>query len=133
MGQAEIAAFLTHLASERNFAAPTHRKAPSALLFFLSRGLGVELLWTMEIGRPKTTQRLPEVLAVSEVMRTLSLMHGACDVGQTALRHRDDALLARMEAMEAERIAGAAQNICGYSFFHATTSGRSLQLDFMAY
>ena len=30
----------------------------------------------MEIGRPKTPQRLPEVLTVSEVLRTLSLMHG---------------------------------------------------------
>lgn len=55
----------------------------------------------MEIGRPKTQQRWPEVLTVSEELRTLSLMHGACDVGQTALRHGDDALLARMEAMEA--------------------------------
>ena len=55
----------------------------------------------MEIGRPETPHRFLEVLTVSEVMRTLSLMHGACDVGQTALRHGDDALLARMEAMEA--------------------------------
>ena len=68
---------------------------------FVSRSAGIGLPWTMEIGRPKTQQRWPEVLTVSEELRTLSLMHGACDVGQTALRHGDDALLARMEAMEA--------------------------------
>ena len=42
---------------------------------FVSRSAGIGLPWMMEIGRPKTPQRLPEVLAVSEVLCTLSLMH----------------------------------------------------------
>lgn len=76
MGRVEVEAFLTHLASERNVAASTHRQALSALLFLYREVLGIELPWMMEIGRPKTPQRLPEVLTVSEVVRTLSLMRG---------------------------------------------------------
>ena len=76
MGRVEVEAFLTHLASERNVAASTHRQALSALLFLYREVLNIELPWMMEIGRPKTPQRLPEVLTVSEVLRTLSLMQG---------------------------------------------------------
>jgi integron integrase len=76
MGRMEVEAFLTHLASERNVAASTHRQALSALLFLYREVLNIELPWMMEIGRPKTPQRLPEVLTVSEVLRTLSLMQG---------------------------------------------------------
>ena len=76
MGRAEEEAFLTHLASERNVAASTHRQALSALLFLYREVLRIELPWMMEIGRPKTPQRLPEVLTVGEVLRTLSLMQG---------------------------------------------------------
>ncbi len=76
MGRVEVEAFLTHLASERNVAASTHRQALSALLFLYREVLGIDLPWMMEIGRPKTPQRLPEVLTVGEVLRTLSLMQG---------------------------------------------------------
>ena len=67
---------MTHLASERNVAASTHRQALSALLFLYREVLNIDLPWMMEIGRPKTPQRLPEVLTVGEVLRTLSLMQG---------------------------------------------------------
>jgi len=43
MGRVEVEAFLTHLASERNVAASTHRQALSALLFLYREVLGVEL------------------------------------------------------------------------------------------
>ena len=76
MGRVEVEAFLTHLASERNVAASTHRQALSALLFLYCEVLNIELPWMMEIGRPKTPQRLPEVLTVNEVLRTLALMRG---------------------------------------------------------
>jgi site-specific recombinase XerD len=76
MGRTEVQAFLTHLTSERNVVASRHRQALSVLLFLCREVLGVELPRMMEIGRPKTPQRLPEVLAVSEVLRRLSLMHG---------------------------------------------------------
>lgn len=76
MGRVEVEAFLTHLASERNVAASTHRQALSALLFLYREVLHIELPWMTEIGRPKTPQRLPEVLTVNEVLRTLTLMQG---------------------------------------------------------
>ena len=76
MGRVEVEAFLTHLATERNVAASTHRQALSALLFLYREVLHIELPWMMEIGRPKTPQRLPEVLTVNEVLRALSLMQG---------------------------------------------------------
>ncbi len=76
MGRVEVEAFLTHLASERNVSASTHRQALSALLFLYREVLRIDLPWMMEIGRPKTPQRLPEVLTVNEVLRTLSLMRG---------------------------------------------------------
>jgi site-specific recombinase XerD len=78
----EVKVFLTHLASERNVAVSTHRQALSALLFLYREVLRIELPWMMEIGRPKTPQRLPEMLTVSEVLtesevlRTRSLMRG---------------------------------------------------------
>jgi integron integrase len=76
MGGAEVEAFLTHLATERNVSASTHRQALSAILFLYKEVLKTELPWMAEIGRPRTTQRLPEVLTVSEVLRTLSQMRG---------------------------------------------------------
>jgi integron integrase len=76
MGGIEVEAFLTHLACERNVSASTHRQALSAILFLYKDVLKIELPWMAEISRPRTQQRLPEVLTVSEVLRTLSLMRG---------------------------------------------------------
>ncbi len=76
MGSAEVEAFLTYLASERNVSASTHRQALSAILFLYKEVLRIELPWMQDIGRPRTQQRLPEVLTVSEVQRTLSHLRG---------------------------------------------------------
>jgi integron integrase len=76
MGRNEVEAFLTHLASERQVAASTHRQALSALLFLYREVLRIDLPWMSEIGRPRTTQRLPEVLTVDEVARTLAQLQG---------------------------------------------------------
>ena len=51
MGRNEVEAFLTHLASERQVAASTHRQAPSALLFLYREVLRIDLPWMSEIGR----------------------------------------------------------------------------------
>ncbi len=74
MGRVEVKALLTPLTSERNVAASTHRQALSALLFLYRVVLGIDLPSMTEIGRPKTPQRLPKALTVSEVLRTLALM-----------------------------------------------------------
>jgi integrase len=75
MGEAEVVAYLSHLASERRVSPSTHRQALSALLFLYSEVLKVELPWMEEIGRPQATQRIPVVLTVDEVRRTF--LHAA--------------------------------------------------------
>ena len=76
MGADEIRAFLTHLATERNVAAATHHQALSALLFLYRNVLGVDLPWLGELERPKKPKRLPVVLTVQEVSRTLAQLEG---------------------------------------------------------
>jgi len=72
----EVAAFLSHLAVERNVSASTHQQALSALLFLYRDVLGVELPWLGEIERPKTPRRRPVVLARDEVRALLAQMEG---------------------------------------------------------
>jgi integron integrase len=76
MGQAEVEAFLSWLAAERNVAVATHRQALSALLFLYQQVLGQQLPWMDEIVRPQRKPRLPEVLSVAEVARVLALLQG---------------------------------------------------------
>ena len=76
MGVAEVEAFLSHLANERQVSPSTHRQALAALLFLYGAVLKVDLPWLQEIGRPKSVQRLPVVLTVDEVRRTLAAMDG---------------------------------------------------------
>jgi hypothetical protein len=45
MGQAQVEAFLTHMAVERKVSVSTHRQALSALLFLYQKVLGIELPW----------------------------------------------------------------------------------------
>ena len=76
MGGAEVEAFLTHLAVERNLAPATHRQALSALLFLYGKVLGLCLPWMQDIGRPQAMRRIPVVLSRDEVATVLSLMDG---------------------------------------------------------
>jgi integron integrase len=76
MGQPEVEAFLSFLANERQVSASTHKQALSAILFLYKEVLQTALPWLGEIGRPKTARRLPEVLTVAEVQRTLAGMSG---------------------------------------------------------
>ena len=83
MGGPEVEAFLSHLASERQLSASTHRQALSALLFLYKEVLGVDLPWLAEIGRPTAKPRLPTVLSAGEVSRLIQTMEG-----ETALMAR---------------------------------------------
>lgn len=74
LGGEEVEAFLSHLASERQLAAGSHRQALSALLFLYREVLGLELPWMKEIGRPAPRRRLPTVLSTEEVRRVLAAM-----------------------------------------------------------
>ncbi|RQO61335.1 integrase [Paucibacter sp. KBW04] len=69
---AAVESFLTWLASERQVAPATHRRALSALLFLYGKVLGVQLPWMSEIGRPRPQRRLPVVMSRDEVVNVLS-------------------------------------------------------------
>ncbi len=72
LGKAEVEAFLTHLAVERNVAAATQNQALSALLFLYGEVLGMELPWLDEVTRAKKPARLPTVLTLSETAELLA-------------------------------------------------------------
>src|SRR4051812_49771090 len=71
MGAAEVTAFLSWLATERNVAAATQNQALSALLFLYQKVLGVELPWLAQLTRAKRPVRVPAVLTEAEVRRLL--------------------------------------------------------------
>jgi integron integrase len=72
LGQPEVEAFLTWLATERQVAPGTHQQALSALLFLYQKVLRQDLPWMGEIGRPREQRRLPVVLSVDEVTAVLA-------------------------------------------------------------
>ena len=74
MSGAEVEAFLTWLASERQVAPATHKQALSALLFLYQKVLNQRVPWMDEIGRPQRQARLPVVLSHDEVARVLAAM-----------------------------------------------------------
>lgn len=76
LGAAEVAAFLTHLAVERQVAPATQGQAKSAILFLYRMVLKVHLPWLEEIVAARTGRRLPVVLTASEVRSLLDQMSG---------------------------------------------------------
>jgi integron integrase len=77
MSKAEVEAFLTSLAVERNVSASTQSQALAALLFLYGEVLGIELPWLDEITRAKKPVRLPTVLTREETMALLSKIEDA--------------------------------------------------------
>jgi site-specific recombinase XerD len=65
MGEAEVTAFLNHLAAERHVAAATRNQALAAILFLYKEVLGQPLPWLDEIDRAVRPPRLPTVLSVA--------------------------------------------------------------------
>jgi len=76
MGEAEVTAFLNHLAVERNVAAATQNQALAALLFLYKHVLQRELGWFNGLVRAKRPVRLPVVLAHAEVEALLAQLKG---------------------------------------------------------
>src|SRR5207302_4464334 len=66
MGEAEVNAFLTHLAVDRNVSASTQNQAMCALLFLYDAVLG-RPLDKLSVLRAKRPDRLPVVLTREEV------------------------------------------------------------------
>jgi integron integrase len=76
LGGADVEAFLTWLASERQVAPATHKQALSALLFLYTKVLGMNLPWMQDIGRPRIKRRLPVVLSRDEVAAVFRHLDG---------------------------------------------------------
>jgi len=76
MGGAEVEAFLTHLAVDRQVSASTQNQAKAALLYLYKQVLGMELAWLDDVVQAKTPRRLPVVLTPTEVRALLLHMQG---------------------------------------------------------
>ncbi len=76
MGTAEVRAFLTHLAVQRNVAATTQNQALAALLFLYRRVLGIELGNIEDVVRARRPVRLPVVFTREEVRTILEQLSG---------------------------------------------------------
>src|SRR5262247_414732 len=74
MGAAEVTAFLSFLATERDVAAATQNQALSALVFLYKQVLGQALPWLDGLVRAQRPVRLPTVLTEAEVRRLLAAM-----------------------------------------------------------
>ena len=76
LGAEEVAAFLSHLASDRHVAASTQNQALAALLFLYRNVLEVDLPWLKDVVRAKKPQRIPVVLTRPEVEALLAQVDG---------------------------------------------------------
>src|SRR6059058_3078883 len=76
MGEAELSAFLTHLARDGKVAASTQNQALSALLFLYKQVLKEEIGWLEDVERAKKPARLPVVLTPDEVHKVFAHLHG---------------------------------------------------------
>jgi integron integrase len=76
MGAAEVTAFLSWLATERNVAAATQNQALAALLFLYKVVLERDLAWFDDLVRAKRPVRLPVVLSAAEVRKLLEQLDG---------------------------------------------------------
>lgn len=76
MGAAEVEAYLTHLATERDVSASTQNQALHALLYLYRQVLGIDLPWLDGITRARESRRIPTVLTQREVTALLRHVHG---------------------------------------------------------
>lgn len=77
MGEGEVAAFLTHLAVNRNVAASTQNQALNALVFVYRHVIGQPLGEIAGAVRAKRPARIPVVLSQDEVRKILAELRGA--------------------------------------------------------
>jgi integron integrase len=76
MGEDEVRAYLSWLATERNVAPSTQSQATSALIFMYKRVLGVKLAWIDGIDQATRPRRLPTVLTREEAKALLDKLSG---------------------------------------------------------
>ena len=76
LGEAEIVAYLTHLAAERLVSRSTQMQALSALLLLYREILGVQVGDLRRVLRSSSPTRLPTVLSRGDVRALLAQLHG---------------------------------------------------------
>lgn len=76
LAEAQVNAFLSHLAVKEHVAASTQNQALCALLFLYEHALGQPLDRLEGVERARRSRRLPVVLTVDEVTRVLNGMRG---------------------------------------------------------
>jgi len=76
MGDAEITAFLSYLATTKNVSASTQNQALNALVFLYRKVLEIEVGVFKELVRAKKPKRLPVVLTHDEAIEVLSHING---------------------------------------------------------
>ncbi|MBV5336303.1 phage integrase N-terminal SAM-like domain-containing protein, partial [bacterium] len=76
MGEAEVEAFLSSLATQRGVSASTQNQALCGLLFLYKQVLGVQLGWLDGVTRAKRPERVPVVMTRQEVALVLQQMQG---------------------------------------------------------
>ena len=76
MGDVEITAFLSHLASVRNVSASTQNQALNALVFLYRKVLDIEVGVFKDLVRAKKPKRLPVVLSHDEAIEVLNHIDG---------------------------------------------------------
>ncbi len=77
MGEAEVSAFLTYLAADRNVAASTQNQALSALLFLYQQFLQRKLGFLDNVERAKRPVKLPVVLTKVEAQAVIGHLSGS--------------------------------------------------------
>ncbi len=77
LGEAEITAFLNHLATERRVAASTQNQALSALLFLYGQVMGRNLGEFTGLTRARRPRHIPTVLSRDEARRFLEALESA--------------------------------------------------------
>lgn len=100
MGAAEVTAFLTDLAVQRQVAPNTQSQAKAALLFLYRELLGVQLPWLDEVVQAKAAHHLPVVLTAGEVR---AAQPGGCGQGRWGGRSRSQARATRSTPMSSKR------------------------------
>jgi integron integrase len=80
LGDAEVRAFLIHLADERKVSASTLNQATAALVFFYREVLGQALGDFGPLPRPRSPTRIPVVLTPAEVRHVLAQLRGVTRV-----------------------------------------------------
>lgn len=76
MGEAEVGAFLSHLALDRHVAPSTQNQALHALVFLYQHVLRLPIGFSGEVARAREHRRIPVVLSQGEVRVILSQLKG---------------------------------------------------------